>query len=228
MTDPKALMERIPRWFLATVITWFFVGAAAAWAADSGDVLPAVESTVYIDTDGSHGSGFHVGGGLVVTAAHVVEGKDLLDVRLADDRVLRGRVVFWDSVNDVAVLRLTRRAPMALSAASVACRAPVHGEIVEARGNPYSDEFVSTWGRVSGRERGGVVGLRKVVPLDANILPGYSGGPVFAYDGRVIGIVAAVSLHQGGFLGGGGPAGIGWFVPSSTLCDVLTSIAAVY
>jgi S1-C subfamily serine protease len=170
-----------------------------------------------------HGSGVHIGGGYVLTAAHVVAGslnapKDKpLPVKIRDDKGGETDVeVLWSSERyDVALVRIEH--PV-MAAAPIECRAPSIGEAIVVQGNPGSMTWVSTWGRVGSAEQELGRWARAVV-IDAAVLPGNSGGPAFTEDGNVIGIITGAST-AGSF-----PVltavGINIMVPAPVICELL-------
>lgn len=193
---------------LAACALSLFVLAAPGYADDP---KPTVEPTVKVDgSSGAHGSGFYIGNGYVVTAAHVPDEEMFIAVVLADGRRLRADVVVSDEIDDLAIVKID--APNDLRAAPLACRPAVVGEHIEVRGNPLQFDFVSTYGRVAGLARPLLPDWRSTFLIDATIAPGNSGGPVFDKDGAVLGVAVGVPLYRGSILG------LGFVVPSTTLC----------
>jgi len=94
-----------------------------------------------------HGSGFHIGDGYVLTAAHVVRTAKEVEILTADKVTDKAEVLWVNKARDVALLRLNKIRP---KSAELSCRTPQPGEQVEARGNPATIDFVSTWGQVAG------------------------------------------------------------------------------
>jgi S1-C subfamily serine protease len=140
------------------------------------------------------GTGFVVAGGLIVTNHHVVEGAELVAVRIAGRRV-RARVVGSDASTDLAILRPPRERVRTLATLPLGRSAGVRpGDTAVALGNPYGLTRTVTAGVVSAVGRGITAPdgarIRDVIQTDAAINPGNSGGPLLDGNGRVIGVIA--------------------------------------
>jgi S1-C subfamily serine protease len=174
-----------------------FGGSVASAAAA---VAPSV---VQIETQTGLGSGvIYRSDGLILTAAHVVDDVASVQVRLADGRLLTGRVVGTHSPTDVAVISIRATD---LTAAVLGYGTGVQvGEIAVAVGSPFGLNQTVTAGIVSavGRNLNGV----PMVQTDAAINPGNSGGPLVNSAGQVIGINDVI------FSEGGGNDGIGFAI----------------
>ncbi len=165
------------------------------------------------------GSGFLVDAqGHVVTNAHVVDGADVVKVKLADDREYRANVVGKDDRLDVAVLKLQdppHDLPFASLGASDTLRV---GEYVVAIGNPFGLGNTVTQGIVSAKGRTiGAGPYDDFIQTDASINPGNSGGPLFNLRGQVVGINTAIN-PQG--------KGIGFAIPIDAVRDVVPQLLA--
>jgi putative serine protease PepD len=153
------------------------------------------------------GSGFvYDRRGFIMTAAHVVEGVDQVDVRLYDGTRLRGEVLGTDDANDVAVVKVDREG---LPAAPLAVGQNLQvGQLAVAIGSPFGLAETVTAGIVSSTDRVLADG-REVIQTDAPINPGNSGGVLADRQGRVIGINSAI--RSDGTTNGN--VGIGFAVP---------------
>jgi hypothetical protein len=154
----------------------------------------ALPATVSLRCRDSVGSGFFVGPELVVTNAHVLcpEGESL-QVGLADDRTLAGRVEGANEDLDLALVRVAGANARALRLGDVADLAV--GDRVTIVGSPVGLDFTVQEGSISSLQRAafGVAYLQ----LDAKISPGNSGGPVVDSQGRVVGIVSMKLVGEG-------------------------------
>jgi serine protease Do len=153
--------------------------------------------------------------GHVVTNAHVVEGADVVRVKLADDREFKAKVKGRDRRLDLALLELEGAAdlPAASLGSSEALRV---GEYVVAIGNPFGLGHTVTMGIVSAKSRAlGAGPYDDFIQTDASINPGNSGGPLFNLRGEVVGINTAIN-----------PAGrgIGFAIPVDALKYVLPQL----
>lgn len=164
------------------------------------------------------GSGFIFDAqGHVLTNAHVVDGADVVKVKLADERELRAKVKGRDERLDVAVLEIegAKSLPFVTFGSSSAVQV---GEPVVAIGNPFGLGHTVTSGIVSAKGRAiGAGPYDDFIQTDASINPGNSGGPLFDAQGRVIGMNTAIN-----------PAGqgIGFAIPSDEIKEVLPQLVA--
>jgi S1-C subfamily serine protease len=172
-------------------------------AAVAKALLPTV---VEIRHDNGLGSGFvYDSNGYIMTAAHVVQGVDQVDVRLYDGTKLTGKVVGTDELNDVAVVKVDRTG---LAAAPLATGQTLQvGQLAIAIGSPFGLNETVTAGIISSTDR--ILEGREVIQTDAPINPGNSGGMLADRRGRVIGINDAIRPGDNS----NGNVGIGFAVP---------------
>jgi serine protease Do len=147
--------------------------------------------------------------GYVLTNNHVVEGADVIKVKLSDSRELDGEIVGRDPKTDLAVLRIKNAT--GLSAASFGDSDAMEvGDWVLAVGSPFGLEQTVSHGIISAKGR--VIGegpYDDFLQTDAPINPGNSGGPLVNLNGEVIGINTAITSRSGG------SEGIGFAIPSN-------------
>jgi S1-C subfamily serine protease/beta-lactamase regulating signal transducer with metallopeptidase domain/protocatechuate 3,4-dioxygenase beta subunit len=142
------------------------------------------------------GSGIIVSAdGLIVTANHVVDRAQKIQVKLHDGTELPASVVGTDPAADLAVLLIHTTQPLTVMPEQHQVKTQV-GDKVTAIG--------SAWGHTETLSRGVVTGLGRDVELnetqkytnliqtDAANEPGYSGGPLLNAQGEAIGINVAV------------------------------------
>lgn len=181
-------------------------------------------ATLLITTSRGLGTGFHVGNGRIVTAAHVVKGHEVVTIKTYDGRIATARVVVMDERQDLAVLETI----LHMLSAEMDCSQANVGDAVMAIGNPMGQEFVSSFGRIAGAPR--VVGERSMYVTDVATVMGMSGGPVFR-DGLVIGVTSAVMLAPLEMPGDASKfvptlVGFGYVVPSAGVCKMLAELPA--
>jgi putative serine protease PepD len=198
-------------------------GAPAASASGSTEepaaaVAKALLPTVVEIRQGSGlGSGFvYDERGYIMTAAHVVQGAEQVQVRLYDGTKLTGRVLGSDQLNDVAVVKVDRDG---LAAAPLALGETIQvGQLAVAIGSPFGLNETVTAGIVSATDRN--LNGREVIQTDAPINPGNSGGVLADRRGRVIGINDAIQTGSDS----NGNVGIGFAVPIDLAARSATAI----
>ena len=204
-------------------VSLVIVGIAAQSFIDAGfprasePPVNMLAATVRIDNpNGGHGSGVHLGDGRILTAAHVVEGHSEVAVRYSKGGEDKATVVYVNRQYDFAVIQVSYAGPAAvLSCAIVEVGAPL-----EAIGNPWALEFVTTRGHASGASR--QLGPWAEIRVD-NIVtgPGMSGGPVFdRRTGRLTGITVG-GLAQGSGFAPVFTLGYSFTLPTSVICRLM-------
>ncbi|MDZ4821466.1 MAG: Do family serine endopeptidase [Planctomycetota bacterium] len=141
--------------------------------------------------------------GIVLTNNHVVEGADVVTVRLADGREFTATDIKTDPSSDLAVLRLKDAKNLPAAKIGDSDRMEI-GDWVIAIGNPFELELTVSAGIISGKGRElNRVKRAKFLQTDAAINPGNSGGPLVNLDGEVVGINTAIASSTGGYQGVG-------------------------
>jgi putative serine protease PepD len=184
-------------------------------AAVAKALLPTV---VEIRHDNGVGSGFvYDENGYIMTAAHVIQGQDEVEVRLYDGTELQGEVVGTDELNDVGVVKVDRTG---LKAAPLGVGQDLQvGQLAIAIGSPFGLNETVTAGIISSTDR--LLEGREVIQTDAPINPGNSGGVLADRQGRVIGINSAIPRTNGD---SSGNVGIGFAVPIDIAAKSATAI----
>ena len=153
-----------------------------------------VSGTAYACGTSSTGSGFVIAADRVVTNAHVIAGVDEPLVQLPGGQALAGRVVYFDAVDDIAVIAVDGldAEPLALGdvltpgSAAVVQGYPLGGPFTQNNAQVLSTGTVPVPDIYSDRSE-----PREIYTLEALVRPGNSGGPVLTGDGVVVGIVFA-------------------------------------
>jgi S1-C subfamily serine protease len=151
------------------------------------------------------GSGFVLDDGMIVTNRHVVGQPREVSISTWDGRSFDARV---DGIAQDADLAVIRVSGLDLPRATVRDEPAVIGEPIAVIGYPGGGGSTITTGRVLGFTDGPILG--ETVPairVDAEVKPGNSGGPLIDAEGRVIGVIFALS----------GPGGDGLAVPVDVL-----------
>ena len=156
--------------------------------------------TVYAYSDdvavsGGQGSGFIFSeDGYIITNSHVVANGNVnyVSVRLWDNTYYSGKLIGYDVVTDIAVLKIQ---VSGLKPVTFGDSAQIsQGEQVVAYGNPAGLTASVTSGVVSGLGRNVTLNdmnLHDCIQIDAAINPGNSGGALLNMWGQVVGVVSA-------------------------------------
>jgi S1-C subfamily serine protease len=187
--------------------------------ADAAEVI--LPSVVQIQTQEGLGSGvIYTADGLILTAAHVVEGHDTVTVRLNDGEDVEGTVLGGTADADVALVQVDRTG---LPAAQLALdSAPRVGQMAIAVGSPWGLQGTVTAGIISainqpiGCGQGG--DCRSLLQTDAAINPGNSGGALVDREGRLLGINVSI------FSVSGANDGVGFAVPIAVANDIAQAV----
>ncbi len=155
-------------------------------------------------------SGIVFGNDLVLTAEHVIERDEDLSVVLADGAEVQAKIAGRDAGSDLAVLKLERDVENAAEITKSPARL---GQIALALARPSRDGIEASLGTVSAiggpvrTQRGGM--LDRYIRTDSISYPGFSGGPLVAPDGTMLG------LNTSGLSNGAAitiPADIAWSI----------------
>ena len=165
------------------------LAAAASTAKVSGT---AVECGVNLT-----GSGFVAAPGLVMTNAHVVAGLSSATVEVGKDEVHRGRVVYFDTDKDIALLRVEDLQAPSLPLASTPLGRGDNAAFIgypaggpqQVRGAVVASRATVSIADIYGEDPGSM----SVYQLTANVAQGNSGGPLVDEQGEVAGLVFAKS-----------------------------------
>jgi serine protease Do len=149
----------------------------------------------------SLGSGFIVSSdGYILTNAHVVDGANVVTVKLTDKREFRAKVVGADKQSDVAVLKIDASNLPIVKIGDP--RQSKVGQWVVAIGSPYGFDNTVTSGIISAKSRSlPNENYTPFIQTDVPVNPGNSGGPLFNLQGEVIGINSMIYSQTGGFQG---------------------------
>ncbi|GGE95885.1 MarP family serine protease [Mycetocola zhadangensis] len=145
---------------------------------------------------GRVGSGFVVSEDRVVTNAHVLAGVTELVVEAPNEMPRPGRIVYFDPVDDLAVIDVSGLDAPALPMAT----ALSPGSEAAVMGYPFGGPFTAGSASVLAHGTtlvpdiyGATPAPRQVYTLAANVQQGNSGGPLLTTDGAVVGVIFAKS-----------------------------------
>lgn len=160
----------------------------------AAQAVARISGVAYACGTSSTGTGFVAAEDRIVTNAHVVAGVSDPVVELPDGTVREGRIVYFDPVDDLAVIAVDDIDVAPLPVAD----ALVTGQEGVVQGYPYGGPFTMGGARVLSV---GVVDVpdihgtasapRDIYALAAAVRPGNSGGPLLTPAGDVAGVVFA-------------------------------------
>lgn len=168
---------------------------------------------------GQLGTGFLIPGkGLILTAEHVVAGRDRVTVCFAGGEEASGRVLGRDPATDLALVKLDGASdPLPLELGDSDALRP--GQWVIAIGSPLGMSQSVSVGVVSAMDRQGLglTELESYIQTDAYIGPGSSGGPLLDLDGKVVGVCIGLSAVRD-------QVGPGFAIPSNMASAILPEL----
>jgi S1-C subfamily serine protease len=187
---------------------------------DSVVVIRTVQKEIAPDRDGfvsigGLGSGVLIDPeGNVLTAAHVVQTAEKVEVEFPSGEKISARVITAQQLADIALIRIERLPKNPVFAKLGNSDAVRVGDQVIVVGAPMGISHSLSVGHIGGRRKANVLfgGLSEaeILQTDAAINTGNSGGPMFDMNGQVVGIVSSILSRSGGF------EGIGFAIASNT------------
>jgi serine protease Do len=168
--------------------------------ATSTLVKKTSESVVSVKAQMSRGTGVVLTkDGYIVTCNHVLQGCNTIRVGQRE-KTLNAKIVGTDPYNDVAVLKADGEFTPIVMANSEKLNV---GQYVLALANPFNrSQPTATSGMVTSvnstiRGWRGSTAMENVIATDAQLNPGFSGGPLIDVQGRLIGINTAYVWQRG-------------------------------
>lgn len=143
------------------------------------------------------GTAFLIGDGYALTAYHVVLGAKTLSAQTLDKKRYAVQVIGYDEQADIALLRVN--VPASTPVFPLAAVRPAVGDAALAIGNGNGAFLTSKTGRLTGVDS---VSEQATFPsgtleLNAQLVPGDSGGPIINARGEVVGVVSYISVARG-------------------------------
>ena len=156
-------------------------------------------------TAGGLGSGFLISESQVITAAHVVQVAEKVNVQFIDGETIPAKVISAYSTADVALLELIWPRKNAVTVNLADSDQVKIGDQVFVVGAPYGLGHSLSSGYVSGiidmKQDKNPFTNSEYIQTDAAINTGNSGGPMFNMNGEVVGVVSNILTQSGGFQG---------------------------
>lgn len=216
-SETKWVAGDLPFWqdWRAFAAATVLVSGAFALALTPSAPPTRLSSTVTLELTTGHGSGVHIGNGLILTAAHVASEGDAVMVQTSDGSVREAALVWATLGYDIALLQTSSDG---MAESPLACWPVQVGQPVVAHGAPMDVGQVTTYGNIIGEPRP-MERWASVVPVDMTILPGMSGGPLLNTNGEVVGITVGIVAYP--TLAGPALTGLGVAVPASVVCGLM-------
>jgi S1-C subfamily serine protease len=192
----------------ATVLPEGFGGTNLEMVSYAGDRLaisPAAESVVritgnaYACGQGRSGTGFAVAEDRIITNAHVVAGVTRPVIEAPNGQVLIGKVVYFDSDDDVAVVAVTGLDVNALNPGAGEQTGERVKIVAYPHGGPISSEAAKIQSDIHYLTKNiysDGKSPRHIYTLSGDAKPGSSGAPVLNADGDYVGMVFARATHM--------------------------------
>ena len=168
------------------------------------DVVSVGSITKTVSSEGL-GSGFMISDKQLITAAHVVQVAEKLNIKFGDGEIIPAKVITSFNSADVALVELIwPRKNVVTVKLGDSDKAKI-GSRVFVVGAPFGLSHSLSSGYVSGFLKDGKTNnpftISEFIQTDAAINTGNSGGPMFNMNGEVIGIVSNILTESGGFQG---------------------------
>jgi serine protease Do len=159
--------------------------------AVSQRVMPATVALIS-KKSGSSGSGvITTADGLILTAAHVVQGAEEVEVVFSDGKQVTGKVLGANFSKDIAMVQITTPGPWPCAEMGTS-KSLTAGDWVLALGHSAGFDAARTppvrFGRVISRGPG------YFLTTDCTLIGGDSGGPLFDLEGKIIGINSSIGV----------------------------------
>ncbi len=159
--------------------------------------------------------------GYIITNQHVVEGVNIIRIRLHDGTSVSARVMGVDNEVDLALLKIDIGRALPVMPMGTAADLMV-GETVVAIGNAYGYPDSVTVGIVSAIKRDVTLNkemsYKNLIQTSAPINPGNSGGPLLNINGEMVGINVAIRA---------GAQGIGFAIPVDTVLRTAADLMSI-
>ncbi len=141
--------------------------------------------------------------GYIVTNYHVIKNADIIEVTLNDKRKFQTKVIGYDEMTDIALLKIDEKNLSYLRYGN-SDKIKV-GQWVLAIGNPFNLTSTVTAGIISAKARDINImsryGIEAFIQTDAAVNPGNSGGALVNTAGELVGINTAIASNTGSYTG---------------------------
>lgn len=206
--------------FAIVIGIWFLVTAEEK---QTDIAIPVV--LAYSENQQNRSSAVYIGDGYFFTASHVL-GEDQKQVVLETnlEQRLVADVLWTAKEYDISLLYTEHHESVEIDSYSIDCAPLEIGDELRFIGNPSNAEFITTWGRVSSFETS-IDGMwRRIIPVNASIVPGMSGGAAVDDNNSLRGINVGTLRAMVGMTPMGPDAsftGISYIVEAADICFLM-------
>ena len=157
----------------------------------SRKVMPATVALLADSTQSSGSGVITTADGLILTAAHVVQGAEEVTVVFTDGEQVTGKVLGANYSKDIAMVQIIGKGPWPFAAMGES-KSLGAGDWVVALGHSAGFDAARTppirFGRVVSKGPG------NFLTSDCTLIGGDSGGPLFDLDGKIVGINSSIGV----------------------------------
>jgi S1-C subfamily serine protease len=210
--------------FIALAARMVYVGWNQTDIVQSDDLaIPVV--LAYNEAQQNRSSAVYIGSGYFLTAAHIIDkGQKQIVLETNLEQKLVAEVLWSASDYDVSLLYSEHYDTVDIDSYSIDCSPLSIGDELRFIGNPSSAKFITTWGRVSSYEVTIENMWKRVIPVDATIIPGMSGGAAVNENNLLRGINVGTLRAVSGMSPMGPQAsftGISYIVEAQDICFLM-------
>jgi serine protease Do len=159
--------------------------------AVSSKVMPATVALLSEKTQSSGSGVITTADGLILTAAHVIQGAEEITVVFPDGEQVQGKVLGANYSKDIGMVQIQGKGPWPFAPMG-ASKTLVAGDWVLALGHSAGFDAARTppvrFGRVVSKGPG------NFLTTDCTLIGGDSGGPLFDLEGKIVGINSSIGV----------------------------------
>ena len=218
-------------YFIYVVLILFFVAFIASLTYNSQYSTTDIEEKAipvllaYNEAQTSRSSAVYIGNGYFLTTAHIL-GKEQSELVMETNQGQKLVAdLLWSSIAyDISLFFSKDYDLVNIASYNIDCSPLSIGDELRFIGNPTHLEFVNTWGRVSALELEVSNMWKRVIPVNATILPGMSGGAVIDLENNLRGINVGTLKAVSGMTPFGPQAsftGMSYIVEGEVLCFLM-------
>jgi serine protease Do len=159
--------------------------------AVSSKVMPATVALLSEKTQSSGSGVITTADGLILTAAHVIQGAEEVTVVFPDGEQVQGKVLGANYSKDIGMVQITSKGPWPFAGMG-SSKTLVAGDWVVALGHSAGFDAARTppvrFGQVVSKGPG------NFLTTDCTLIGGDSGGPLFDLNGKIVGINSSIGV----------------------------------